>query len=64
MTEREFMRIFESFEGEISMSDFTPEELEEAAFLYETDMEKFKRRYFDFYDDIKSHTLRGKKQDW
>jgi len=62
MTERDFMRIFESYDGEISMSDFSPEELEDIARLYETDSEAFKRKYFEFHDDVKSSSLR--KQDW
>ncbi|MCI9518411.1 MAG: hypothetical protein HFK08_04020 [Clostridia bacterium] len=62
MTERDFMRIFESCDGEISMSDFSPDELEEIASLYETDVEAFKRKYFEFHDDVKSPSL--KKQDW
>lgn len=63
MTERDFMRFFEDFDGEISMSDFTPDEWEEMAHLYETDVEAFKRKYFDYNDDVKSHTLKA-KQDW
>lgn len=62
MTERDFMRLFALYDGEISMSDFTPQELEEMAQLYETDTEAFKRKYFEFYDDVKSSSL--KKQDW
>lgn len=62
MTERDFMRMFEQFDSEISMSDFTPQELEEMAQLYESDSDAFKRRYFEFYDDVKSSSL--KKQDW
>ena len=62
MTERDFMRIFESYDGEISMSDFSPEELEDIARLYETDSEAFKRKYFEFHDDVKGPSL--KKQDW
>lgn len=62
MTERDFMRMFEQFDSEISMSDFSPQELEEMAQLYESDSDAFKRRYFEFYDDVKSSSL--KKQDW
>ena len=29
MTERDLMRLFEEYDGEISMSDFAPDELEE-----------------------------------
>ena len=56
------MRLFEEYDGEVSMSDFAPEELEDIARLYETDSEAFKRKYFEFHDDVKSPSL--KKQDW
>lgn len=42
------------------MSDFTPEELEEK--LRPETKRDYKRGYFDFYDDVKSPSL--KKQDW
>ena len=54
------MRFFDSFDGEISMSDFTPEEWEEIARLYETDAEAFKRKYKEFYTDIKI----DRHEDW
>lgn len=56
------MSVFEDFEGEVSMSDFTVEELEEMTGYSPKTTAKFKQEYFDYYDDIKSHTL--KKQDW
>lgn len=62
MTERDFMRLFEDYAGEISMSDFTIAELEEMANLSQTDPQAFKRKYFEYYDDVKSPSL--KKQDW
>ncbi len=61
------MKLFEQFEGEISESDFTPEELEE----YLREMSKqdeplspraWKERYFEYYDDVKDKSR--KKQDW
>lgn len=61
-TRRSLMSVFEDFEGEVSMSDFTVEELEQLTGYAQKDNTKFKRDYFDYYDDIKSHTL--KKQDW
>lgn len=56
------MSVFEDFDGEVSMSDFTVEELEELTGYDEAAAKKFKRDYFDYYDDIKSSSL--KKQDW
>lgn len=62
MTERDLMRLFEEYDGEVSMSDFTTEELQDMLGYETDDLDELKRRYFDFYDDIKSPALR--KQDW
>ena len=54
------MKLAESME-EFSMSDFTVEELcsiKENNFSYD----KYKQKYFDYYDDVKDKTL--KRQDW
>ncbi len=56
------MRLFEEYDGEISMSDFSPSELEEMLGYKLEDKDALKKKYFDFYDDIKSSSLR--KQDW
>lgn len=55
------MKLFSAYDGEVSMSDFTPAELE-AALNVEQDKDAAKRKYFDFYNDVKSPSL--KKQDW
>lgn len=57
----ELMKLFSAYDGEVSMSDFTPAELE-AALNVEQDKDAAKRKYFDFYNDVKSPSL--KKQDW
>lgn len=63
----DLMRLAESYDSEIDIADFSPDELEEL-FHSLTDEprpqtpEEFKRRYFDFYDDVKDKSL--KKQDW
>lgn len=56
------MRLFEEYDGEVSMSDFSPEELEEMLGYKPEELGELKKKYFDFYDDIKSPSLR--KQDW
>lgn len=60
----ELLKLFSSYDGEVSMSDFSPSELE--ARLASADGEEvsaaYKRAYFDYYDDVKSPSL--KKQDW
>ena len=60
MNERELMKLAESME-EFSMSDFTVEELREMK-SSDASYDKYKQKYFDFYDDVKDKTL--KRQDW
>lgn len=62
MTERDLMRLFEEYDGEISMSDFSPQEWEEMLGYKLEEVDELKKKYFDFYDDVKSSSLR--KQDW
>ena len=61
MNEREMMKLAESME-EFSMSDFTVQELEEMSKNNLSSYNKYKEKYFEFYDDVKDKTL--KKQDW
>lgn len=56
------MRLFEEFDGEVSMSDFTVSELEEMLGYSADDKDEIKRKYFAYYNDVKNPTL--KKQDW
>ena len=63
----DLMKLFSQYEGEISMSDFTPEELEE--YLREAEgadaplsPAEWKARYFEYSDDVKDKSL--KNQDW
>ncbi len=61
MSESDLYKLFSQYDGEADLSDFTPEELEKL--LREEGAKKsFKERYFDYYDDVKSKSL--KKQDW
>ena len=57
----------------MEIADFTPQELEDLlARVNDVDLsssdgkpltkEEFKKKYFDFYDDVKDPSL--KKQDW
>lgn len=62
MTERDLMRLFEEFDGEVSMSDFTVSELEDMLGYEPEDKDEIKRKYFAYYNDVKNPTL--KKQDW
>ena len=58
------MRLAEGYDGEFSLSDFTAEELEELLGQVEEGMsvEEIRKRYFEFYDDIKDRTL--EKHKW
>ncbi len=67
MSQYDLMKLFSSYDGEVCEGDFTPDELEE--YLAEMkDEEKpisfaeWKRKYFEYYDDVKDKSL--KKQDW
>ncbi len=62
MTERDIMRLFEEYDGEISMSDFSPEELADMLSYEPEELDALKQKYFSFYDDVKSPSL--PKQDW
>lgn len=68
MSELDLLKLLQSYGEETELGDFTPEELQ--ALLDEmqaengvpVSKEKFKEKYFAFYDDVKDKSL--KKQDW
>lgn len=60
MSERDLYKLFSSYDGEADFSDFTVEELEQL--LGRKNEENYKDKYFSYYDDVKSKSL--KKQDW
>ncbi len=60
MTEREMMKLAETLD-EFSMSDYTVAELEMMS-KKNGGYDKYKEKYFEYYDDVKDKTLR--KQDW
>ena len=62
MNERELMKLSEKYDEDIKPYDFTVEELQEIMDEKLTASEKRKKKYFEFYDDVKDKTL--KKQDW
>lgn len=55
----DLMRLASAFDGEFNPSDFTPEELDELLGYVSDDdtVEDIRRKYFDFYDDIKDRSL-------
>jgi len=60
MSERDLYKLFSEFDGEVNLSDFSVEELSEM--LGKNQNENYKEKYFSYYDDVKSPSL--KKQDW
>ena len=67
MSKLDLLKLFSTYEGEISEGDFTPDELEEYL-AYRAGAEQplspyaWKAQYFEFYDDVKDKSL--KRQDW
>ena len=60
MNERDLMKLAESLD-EFSISDYTVEELQ-LMNGGSSSYDKYKEKYFDYYDDVKDKTL--KRQDW
>ena len=68
MSKLDLLKFLESFDGEVEIADFSPQELEELLERMRGEegrpltKEEFKQKYFEFYDDVKDKTL--KRQDW
>lgn len=64
MTKWDMMKLAQKFDSEFSPGDFTGEELEKAAGAEKkvASPEEIRRRYFEFYDDVKDRTQ--KKHEW
>ena len=58
----QWLKIIQSYDEDFKISDYTPEEIEEIIQEYENQDQNFKDKYFAFYNDVKSSSL--KKQDW
>lgn len=59
---KKWIQIIQSYDEDFKLSDYTPAELEELINAHKNSNQQFKDKYFGFYNDVKSHTL--KKQDW
>ena len=59
----DIMKLSSAFDGEFDVADFTPEELDELlGYISDDDsVEDIRRKYFEFYDDIKDRTLNKHK---
>ena len=55
----DIMKLSSAFEGEFDIADFSPDELDELLGNIENcdTLEDVRRKYFEFYDDIKDRTL-------
>lgn len=69
MSKLDLLRFLESYDGETEIADFTPAELQELIEkLRRGDeplpltKEEFKKKYFEYYDDVKDKSM--KRQDW
>jgi hypothetical protein len=69
MSELDLLKFLQTYGEEAELADFSPEELSEMMERMKNDdeplpltPEEFKKRYFEYYDDVKDPTL--KKQDW
>ena len=69
MSKLDLLKFMESFDGEVEIADFSPNELNEFLERIKNGdepmpqtAEEFKKRYFEFYDDVKDSSL--KRQDW
>ncbi len=60
----DLMRLSEAFDGEFCLSDFSEEELDELLGNIEDSdtVDDIRRKYFEFYDDVKDRTL--EKHKW
>lgn len=59
---QKWLKIIQAYDEDFKYSDYTPEEIEEIISAYESSNQNFKDKYFSFYNDVKSSSL--KKQDW
>lgn len=51
-----------NLDEEFKLNEYTVQELEEMFNVKKNSKKSFKEKYFEFYDDVKSSSL--KKQDW
>ena len=69
MSRLDLLKFLETYGDETDIADFSPEELQELIERMKNgdeplplSKEEFKKRYFEYYDDVKDKSL--KKQDW
>ena len=69
MSKLDLLKVLEFYGEETDLADFSPEELQDFIDQMQRDGEPmpvtladFKRKYFEYYDDVKDKSLKG--QDW
>ena len=69
MSKLDLLKFLESYDGEVELADFTPAELQELIERMQREgrdapltKEEFKKKYFEYYDDVKDKSM--KRQDW
>lgn len=69
MSELDLLKFLQIYGDETELADFSPEELQELLERMQNGEEplpltpeEFKKKYFEYYDDVKDPSL--KKQDW
>ncbi len=62
MSQNDIYKQMRNIDEEFKMGDYTVEELESMFNVKKNAKKSFKDNYFEFYDDVKSSSL--KKQDW
>ena len=71
MSELDLLKLLQLYGDETEIADFTPDELRDMLDALAQNgepipltKEAFKKRYFEFYDDVKDKSLALEKQDW
>ena len=69
MSKLDLLKLLEFYGEETDLADFSPEELQDFLDQMErgdepmpTTIADFKRKYFEYHDDVKDKSLKG--QDW
>lgn len=62
MDNNKIIKHMRNVDEDFKLSDYTVEELETMFGVKKNNKQTFKDKYFEYYDDIKSSSL--KKQDW
>lgn len=69
MSKLDLLKLMEYYGEETDLADFSPDELQNFMEKMQNDgepmpmtLDEFKRKYFEYHDDVKDKSLKG--QDW